>query len=328
MTNTPGKVPVEGLRVDYGSRADALRLPVCRDRAGLRDRDRPVTAVRNGFEDRVRPIADLNRELQDRSPRQRRSDRTGSATSTIDPDRQPATARSARRGPRHRRRPGRATPRRTERAPATRLPAKAQAQRRGRQANPDLGDQRRAQPRPHAWRRRAAPAPDATAPTHSRKLVSLPSRVTVEQARRLEPIGAGAGADVGREQFFGNRQRRAPRRRCEDGAGTGRRSRRRGRTNGRRRTTRTSRCLRRSAVPRAPGRGPRRGTSRRALIEHRAGIRQLIPRAMVVAMADPDVEVAVDPGAGEDRRQRPRRARRRFGHRDGLDVARHPSSAW
>ena len=41
---------------------------------------------------------------------------------------------------------------------------------------------------------------------------------------------------------------------------------------------------------------------------------------MVVAMADPDVEVAVDPGAGEDRRQRLRRTRRRLGHRDGLDV--------
>ena len=74
-----------------------------------------------------------------------------------------------------------------------------------------------------------------------------------------------------------------------------------GRRSGRRRTTRTSRCLRRSAPPRAHapgdagvGVGRRAGRARRA--RRRAGSRP----CWSSAMADPDVEVRVDPRSRKD----------------------------
>src|SRR5207248_9006348 len=45
-------------------------------------------------------------------------------------------------------------------------------------------------------------------------------------------------------------------------------------------------------------------------------IGKLAPRALVVAMADPDVEVRVNPGTGKDAGQLLLRRRARLGHRD------------
>ena len=90
-------------------------------------------------------------------------------------------------------------------------------------------------------------------------------------------------------------------RRSAGAGGTGRRTRGRGPTNGRRRTTRTSRCLRRSASPRGPRPAPPASTPARAATSSAArASASWLQALLVVGVADPDVEVGVDPGAGED----------------------------
>jgi hypothetical protein len=74
-----------------------------------------------------------------------------------------------------------------------------------------------------------------------------------------------------------------------------------------------------------PGLSGRRGVATRRL-EGVAGFRQLTPGEMVVAVSDPDVEVAVDPRAGEDAVQLGRRSGGRVAHGDcpQLRMGREP----
>src|SRR5207245_3583860 len=55
-------------------------------------------------------------------------------------------------------------------------------------------------------------------------------------------------------------------------------------------------------------------------VERRVGIRQLTPGLLVVRVADPDVEVRVDPRPGEDPRQLLSRPRARLRHRNGPQL--------
>src|SRR5215211_7677380 len=62
-------------------------------------------------------------------------------------------------------------------------------------------------------------------------------------------------------------------------------------------------------------------------LEHLPRLAQLAPGALVVCMADPDEEVAVDPRSGKDARQRAGRLGGGFGHRHRpeLRMVRQPA---
>src|SRR4029079_9423531 len=62
---------------------------------------------------------------------------------------------------------------------------------------------------------------------------------------------------------------------------------------------------------RAPGAGR---------LERLPRVGQLSPRALVVRVADPDIQVGVDPRAGEDRAQRRRRSLARVRQGDGANL--------
>src|SRR5687767_6365962 len=76
------------------------------------------------------------------------------------------------------------------------------------------------------------------------------------------------------------------------------------------------------------------GAGQRRISKTSSRIRQCTPRldeltpgTVVVRMTDPDIEVPVDPGAREDRRERLGRPRARLAHRDRLHfgMRREPS---
>ncbi len=75
------------------------------------------------------------------------------------------------------------------------------------------------------------------------------------------------------------------------------------------------------------GRRHARSVRRRGLLERRPRIDQLAPAFMVVGVPDPDVEVRVDPGTGEDAHQLLAGAGRglRDRHRPQLGVVREPA---
>src|SRR5918999_5160475 len=58
----------------------------------------------------------------------------------------------------------------------------------------------------------------------------------------------------------------------------------------------------------------------RGRLQRAARLSELTPRAVVVVVADPDVEVAVDPRTGEYRRQAIRSVCAGLAHRDGSQV--------
>ena len=136
----------------------------------------------------------------------------------------------------------------------------------------------------------------------TRSSSSLPRRAW----RRAAPSAGSAasaapGRNVAHEQFVRHRLSAAAGRRSAGAGGTGRRTRGRDRTNGRRRTTRTSRCLRRSGLLRAPAPAPPLDAAPASSASRASG--QLAPGPLVVGVANPDVEVRVDPRAREDARQ-------------------------
>ena len=76
--------------------------------------------------------------------------------------------------------------------------------------------------------------------------------------------------------------------------------------------------------------GDRGGVGRRRLVQGLPRVCELTPAALIVGMADPDVEVGVDPRSGEDARQfgrRRRRFRAGFAHRHSpqLGVSGEPA---
>ena len=63
--------------------------------------------------------------------------------------------------------------------------------------------------------------------------------------------------------------------------------------------------------------GGERGRVGRGRVERRPRFGELAPGPLVVGVPDPDVEVGVDPGAGKDRHELPRRHGAGLGHRHG-----------
>src|SRR4029450_10937977 len=68
------------------------------------------------------------------------------------------------------------------------------------------------------------------------------------------------------------------------------------------------------------GTGQPVGTDTRRRLERLPCLSQLAPRALIVSVADPDVEVRVDPRARKNARQFPARLGARFGHRHGPEL--------
>src|SRR5262245_52166030 len=58
----------------------------------------------------------------------------------------------------------------------------------------------------------------------------------------------------------------------------------------------------------------------RGFLERGPGVRELTPRALVVLMADPDVEISIDPRPRKDVRQLPRCSRARLGDSDAAEL--------